>query len=561
MTIPEPLAVANALLGQGDIAEAETWARRALSLEPDSIAAINVIGVIADRGYDFITASQAFGRALACDPHNALILGNLAGLFARFGMVEPALRFARSILALAPTNATGLAAMAHALKGAGFIDEALAIYRKALAIAVNAGVHSNLLFVLSYHDCTTSAELFAEYRRWEDRHARRHYRSGRQHANIPDPGRRPVIGYLSADFREHPLGRILAALLQHHDRGVVQVNGYSALHGSDDMTERCRKGCEVWRRITGLSDAEAADRIRQDGVDILVIVGAHTAGNRLLVMAHQPAPIQVSLDDVSTSGLQVMDYWITDPALHPEDGSETSERFTERIFRLPCFFLQPGLDDSPVVAPSPAADARSITFGSFSNPAKLTNATIAMWADALRRVPGSRIALKYVDWYADRVVQGRVVAAFAAQGIERERVVFWSGDDERNGQLMRWNGVDIALDPFPFGGWTTTFEALWMGVPVVTLAGERFAARVGLAVLSRLGLNDLIARRKEEFGAIAAKLAADPARLTSLRRSLRDALRSSSLCDGRLQARYFEAAYLEMWRLWCRSQASRQSSR
>jgi predicted O-linked N-acetylglucosamine transferase (SPINDLY family) len=557
----DPFHEAEAFHRRGDIAGAETWTRRALAQAPQEPAILNLLGVLADGRFDLVAATTAYGRALARDPYNIMIFGNLAGTLSRYGLVEPAVRIGRRTLALAPADQTAHNNTAQALKAGGFIEESFVAYRRTISIAPSSTLHSNLLFSLSYDDRISSEMLFAEYRRWEDVYARPYYRPDRRHANVPDPDRRIVVGYVSQDFRDHPLGRILVELFENHDRERVQVNGYASIRFTDDLTERCRRSSGVWRQVTGLSDHDLAEQIRADGVDVLVIVGGHSAHNRLLVTAHRPAPIQVSLDDVSTSGLEAVDYWISDPLLHPADGKGWSERFTETISRVPCFFLQPPDELAPPVQPLPALRTGGVTFGSFSNPAKLTPTTIAAWAAAMRAVPNSRIGLKYVDWYSDASVQRRVLGMFAAEGIGAHRIVFGGGDHTRTEQLALWNDIDIALDPFPFGGWTSSFEALWMGVPVLTLLGERFAGRVGYAVMERLGLGEFVARTPAEFGTIAAAVTRDLDALAKLRFGLRERLRRSPLCDGKIQAGYFEAAYRDMWLRWCRSQAETQASR
>lgn len=545
----------------GDIAGAETWARRALADAPQEPAILNLMGVLADLRFDLVAATTAYGRALARDAYNTMIFGNLAGTLSRYGLVEPAIRIGRRTLAMIPADQTAHNNTAQALKAGGFVEESLLAYRRTIAIAPTSALHSNLLFTMSYDDRVTSEALFAEYRRWEDLYARPLYRADRRHANSVDPERRIVVGYVSQDFRDHPLGRILVELFENHDPRLIQVNAYASIRFSDDLTERCRSRSAVWHQVAGLSDEELAKQIRTDGVDILVVVGGHSAHNRLLVTAHRPAPIQVSLDDVSTSGLEVVDYWMSDPHLHPADGQGWSERFTETVARLPCFFLQPPDDLAPPVQPLPALKTGRVTFGSFSNPAKLTPTAISAWAAALRAVPASRIGLKYVDWYSDASVQRRVLGMFAAEGVSADRIVFGGGDHTRTEQLALWNDIDIALDPFPFGGWTSSFEALWMGVPVITLLGERFAGRVGYAVMDRLGLGEFVARTPAEFGSIAATLTRDLGRLAAMRLDLRERMRSSPLCDGKVQAGYFETAYRDMWRRWCRSQADAQASR
>lgn len=549
--VENPIALAESFLGQGDLASAWTWARRAIVLAPHEPAAHNLFGIIALTVSDSDSALVVFSRALAPDPFNAYVLGNVAIAHGRVGVVGPAIRIARHAIALSPSDAPTHNAIAWALQGAGYLAESLAIFRRSLAIRPDPVIHSNLLFAMSYGDDVSSDRLFAEYRRWERLHARPHYGSAPLHGNDRDPDRPLVVGYLSQDFLDHPLGRILAALFENHDPSVVRVCGYASIRRTDAVTERCRRASAAWRLASGLTDDDLAARIRADRVDILVVVGAHSAHNRLLVAARRPAPIAISLDDVSTSGMDAIDYWITDPLIHPVDGSGATERFSEQLLRLPCFFLHPSYDVAPAVAPPPAAASGRITFGSFGNPTKLTPTTIAAWAQALRAVPDSRLMLKYMTWYGDPVVQARVAGMLAAHGIDPARIEFVAGEAGRDQHLARWNEVDIALDSYPFGGWTSTFEAMWMGVPVISLIGERFAGRTGLSVLEHTGLQDLAVHRPEDFGRVAASLASDLPRLTAARRSLREKLRASPLCDGKTQARYFETAYREVWRRWC----------
>lgn len=547
----DALSAADTLFSRGEIAASAMWAQRALALAPDDARIHNQLGVLADATYDLFTAVSALGRALALEPLNTMVLGNLAGILARFGMVEPARRASHRTLALVPGDAAAHNNLAHVLKGAGYLTVGLAAYRRALAIRPQSAVHSNLLFSMSYDDTLTSEEIFAEYRRWDCRYARRYDdKKPAVLTNPAEPERRLVVGYLSPDYREHPLGRILSALFEHHDPTAVQVNAYASVRSSDGVTRACQSRAAIWRPIVGLSDDDVAEQIRKDGVDILVVFGGHAADNRLLVAARRPAPIQIVFNE-SPTGMAAIDHWITDPVLHPPGGAGTTERVRENLLRLPCLFLQPGIEDAPPVADPPLLKSGRLTFGSFSNPAKLSPTALTAWAFALRAVPGARLLLKYVDWYGDLLVQERIAEHFERHGVDAGRISFLAGDHDRNSQLELWHEVDIALDPFPFAGWTSTFEALWMGVPVITLVGERLAGRLGLAVLERVGLPDLAARRPEEFGTIAAMLAADRPRLTALRHDLRRRMQASPLCDGRVQARYFEAAYRDVWRQWC----------
>ena len=256
----------------------------------------------------------------------------------------------------------------------------------------------------------------------------------------------------------------------------------------------------------------------------------------------------VSYGDLGTSGLDTVDYWLTDAILHPPD---SAERFTEALVRLPVFEVHRRPEDAPAPAPPPSAAAGRVTFGSSNNPAKLSTATLDAWAALLRRVPDARLLLRYFEVFETPGVQAHYRALFAARGVAADRLVFAGGTPDRAHYLALLDGVDVALDPFPFNGCTTTFEALWMGVPVVTLAGGRFVGRVGAGILARVGLDELIARSAEDYVAAAAAIAADLPRRRALRDELRRRLAASPLCDPVSHARGVEAAYRAMWRRWC----------
>ena len=325
---------------------------------------------------------------------------------------------------------------------------------------------------------------------------------------------------------------------------------YASVRAADAMTDRFRATADGWRDVLGVSDVDVVRQMRADRLDVLVVLAGHTGHNRLAVAAHRPAPIQVSFHDLATSGLKAMDAWITDPVLHPVT---TGERFTERLVRLPCFYLHEPPADAPEPGPVPALAAGHVTFGSCNNTSKHTPEVFALWAEVLKAVPGSRLLLKYLNRYASARLRRRIEGTFAGHGIDPGRIEFLTGDVGRRDQLAGLRRVDIALDPFPFNGSTTTFEELWMGVPVVTLAGERFLGRVGASVLHQIGLDDLVANDVESYVARAAGLAADPDRLASLRAGLRERVAASPLCDVDAHARSFESALRGLWRDRCRS--------
>lgn len=507
------LAQCHARVSQS--ATAITGYRRVNALDLDSVDALINGGVLAESIQDRAGARRFFRRAISLAPSNSLANGDLAILELTLGRVRSAIRRLRRTVAIAPA-------------------------------AVD--MHSNLLMALGYLDDDRD-RYFAEHRRWAERHAAPSSAFSGPWRNDPDPERRLRVGYLSADFFDHPLGTNIAGLIQHHDRRVVEVTCYAEIGSADNMTRYIRDLADRFVEIQTLADADLADRIRADGIDILVVMAGHTARNRMTVAARKPAPVMVSYADFSTTGLDVMDYWLTDPIVHPEGSTE--ERFTETLMRIPMMVLHRPIDVAPPVSPLPATVLGQVTFGSFNNPAKIGDEVVDLWARILMQVPTARLVLKYRDVYTVEDVRARLAKRFSERGVDPSRLVFLGADPTRASHLGMVAGMDIALDPFPFNGCTTSFEALWMGIPVVTLAGRRFLGRMGTSFLTHLGLPELVASSPDDYVRIAAGLAADLPRLERLRQGLRERILASPLCDGPAYARSIEVAFRQAWRRWC----------
>lgn len=363
-----------------------------------------------------------------------------------------------------------------------------------------------------------------------------------------EPGRRLRIGYVSSDFRLHVVGLNLLPLVENHDRDIFDLYFYSDAGEDDQITQRFKAVAAAWRPLSGLDDASVARAILADSIDIAVFLAGTFDANRPYLAAYRVAPIQVSYHDCATSGLDEMDYFLTDRLLTPET---TSERFTEEIYRLPVFYQYLRLDAPKRAAPPPVSKAGHITFASFNKPEKINDAVIALWARVLAAVPKSRLMMKYFDFYRGPEAQARIVARFAEHGIGRDRLEFRTGHDARGNHLALYDRVDIALDTFPFTGATTTFEALNAGVPVVTLWGERYVARYAGAITCHAGFAEFACADADAYVETACALANDPARLAELRRILPERIAASPLCDGPTYARNIEAAYREMWARFC----------
>jgi protein O-GlcNAc transferase len=561
------LALGLARQALGD-ARAGRALRAALMLEPASTLALRQLGfgqrALAIDLADFdglvdlasrsiaagrrVAAGRAARRAVALAPERLEGHGNLGILMQEQGDLDPAARIYRRGLALAPIHAGLWNNLANALTD---IHAIVAAYRRAVELApTDLASHSNLLFALNYLPDLDCDALFAEYQAWEARHAAPHYEKAKAHANSRDPDRPLRIGYLSADFRSNPIAHNVIGLLETRDRSSFHSVCYGEVAREDEVTRRYRATADAYRSTIGLSDDQVAELIRADGIDILFVMAGHTAHNRLLVCARKPAPVQIAYGDLSTTGLATMDWWLTDPIIHPED---TRERFTEKLLRIPLLVLHEPPPEAPAVGPLPARAAGFITFGSCNNAAKLNDRVFALWAQVLAAVPGSRLLLKYVNWFGNESARARIRSAFARRGVDPDRIVFDGERLPRARHLEILNRIDIALDPFPFNGCTTTFEALWMGVPVVTLAGERWLGRMGVGTLAPLGLEHLAAADEGRYVALATALANDLDGLAALRAGLRGRVAASPLVDATAYARSVERAFRSTWRDWCRA--------
>jgi predicted O-linked N-acetylglucosamine transferase (SPINDLY family) len=463
------------------------------------------------------------------------------------GELDEAAQCLRRAIQLHPRerSATTHNTLANTLRLQGKLAEALEHYAISLSIEPDAAdVRSNYLYV---HNCLAEQNLsaiFQAHREFGARCDRPMPPAARVGGGTPG---RLRVGYVSPDFRQHSVAHFIEPVLAAHDRERFEVFCYANNTVSDDTTRRLKALVPQWRLIHGRDDAEVAQLIRADGIDILVDLAGHTAKNRLPLFGLKPAPVQVTwLGYPNTTGMTTMDFRITDRFADPP--GESDSLHTERLYRMPeCFlcFLPPA--PSPDVGPLPALHRGFVTFASFNNFAKITPQVIAAWARLLQRVPGSRLAMKNISMDAAHVRE-HLRTALARAGIEAARLELLSPSATPMEHLERYNAVDIGLDPFPYNGTTTTCDALWMGVPVVALEGRSHVGRVGVSLLNNAGLAQLVARDGDDYVEIAARLAGDLPRLASLRGALRERLRASPLMDAPRFTRHLEAAYADMWR-------------
>jgi predicted O-linked N-acetylglucosamine transferase (SPINDLY family) len=565
-------------LSARDPREAAAVFRRALALGPGDVEANWGLGVLAHQAGGLAEAAECYLRVLRAAPDAAEIHINLAYLRAQQGRTSEAIEGLQRALRLQPdafevwgrlgdllqgearlteaadafrNAARGPAAAADAHNGLGNVlanlgdlEGAVAAYRRSVALNPDLlDARSNLIMTLHSQTAVTAQEILTEARAYA---ARVEPRPAPAFANPRDPDRPLRVGYVSADFRVHPVGFFLERVLAAHDRASVEAILYSDTSHPDGQTARLRAHA-AWRPILGQSAEEAARTIRADGIDVLVDLAGHTGSNRLPVFAARAAPVQASwLGYFGTTGLSAMDYVVADDVVVPP-GEEPL--FSEAVERLPGPYLCWTPPSEAVSAAGfPALAGAPVTFGCFNNRAKITPETIAAWAAILEQTPGSRLFLK--SWsFADAGCRESLIRAFAGHGVDADRLLF-EGLSPRAEALAAYNRVDIALDPFPFGGCTTTADTLWMGVPLVALAGGRWSGRMSRSILAAVGLDDWVAPDVADYVARAVAMAGDLAALSALRADLRERLEASTFCDGPGFTRELEAAYRRMWRRW-----------
>jgi protein O-GlcNAc transferase len=539
------------LMHIGHLTDAEVQLQEAIKLDPKLVAPRVHLSVVLERmPHRTEEAIEAALSAVEVDPKDTEALNWLGMLLIRNGRHSKAMESFQQSLEALPDNIGALTGYGILLAGCGQIEQAWQKFERAMEVAPNDPYSiMSAVFYSNAHPGLDKDQIFVFHQRWAAIHQK----------NAPAPFTtwdndrrtdRPLrVGYLSPDLRAHSVAYFFEPLLTAHDRSRVQAFVFDNTLAADTVTMRLNDLADGWFRIVGAGDDRVLEIIRQQRIDILVDLAGHTAEHRLSVFARKPAPLQISyLGYPNTTGLAEMDYRFTDDLADPP-GADTY--YTEQLIRLPqgflCFqYARNNVD----VGPLPAVQTGTITFASFNAVHKINQHVIALWARVLEATPDSRLLLKAAG-YADSQTREFMIESFAKHRIDRDRIVFAARTPSYDDHIALYNTCDIALDTFPYNGTTTTCEAMWMGVPVVTLAGDRHSARVGLSILSRLDMLDFIAHSPEEFVAIATKLAADRNRLVHLRSTLRTRMSQSQLMNSKAHANAIENAYHQIWQEWC----------
>jgi len=575
--------------------DAEQVYRSALTRMPNDPILHCELGSVLRSQNKFDDAIELYEKAIEVAPRVASSLRNAADFFRSIKKNERAIELYKRFIEVAHNpDAGAFNNLAIALRDTDRFDEAEEMYLRAAELDADAsyaynnlailamemakgtqsieyyeqalaarpsyrGARSNMLFYMNYLSSYTPHELYEKHLEWPKYHVDPEIPGAIYHPNDPDPDRKLRIGYVSADFCGHAVSYFIESPLKNYDRNAFEVYCYAHVPTPDQITERLKSYVDQFRYVQSLKEDELIDLIRGDKIDILVDLSGHTAGCKLEIFQARPAPVQATwIGYPNTTGLSTIDYRIVDNITDPVGDADTFH--AETLYRLPNSFTcyTPTAHESVSPYP-PATENGYVTFGSFNNASKISERSVELWSEVLKRVDGSKLLLKSAS-LADKGTQDRVRGRFEERGIAADRILL-HGRMPSKEHMNFYNRVDIALDPTPYNGTTTTCEAMWMGVPVLSLLGDRHAARVTGSLMTSVGLGDLVAETEEDFYRIASDLAGDLDRLGQIRETLRDQMTRSPLCDGPAHTRDLEAGFRDMWRKWCEGASEREQQR
>jgi len=530
----------NACKELGQFEPAVAAYRRAVELRPDSAEFQANLGNGLREQDRFDEAMAAYRRALALQPRRAETHHEMGNALARQGQLDAAALAYRTALELKPDYGVAQCNLGNVLRDQGMLDEAIAAYRRAAeSQSTQLFAQSNLIYTLHYHADGNEEEIRREQRLWNERFGGEG-RPAVPYRNEPDPDRRLRIGYVSPEFRDHVTGRNLWPLFQEHDRAAFEIFCYSGVVRPDGTTRQFRERADHWRSTEGVNDEMLTEWVQRDGVDILVDLTQHMDGNRLTLFGRRPAPVQLSFAGYPAStGVEAIPYRISDRFLEPQSTDA-------QLCLIESYWCYDPCGAKTSVNELPAQRNGWVTFGCLNHFCKVNEATLRRWAKVLRKVPDSKLMLLSPEGS----LRQRTWQILESAGVEARRVEFVPRC-ARGTYLELYQRMDVALDTFPYNGHTTSLDALWMGVPVVSLAGKSAVSRAGLSQLANLGFVEWVASAEDEFVEIATALAQDLSRLADLRPTLRARMEASVLMDAPRFAGQIESAYRTLWRRWC----------
>lgn len=529
----------NLLKSLGQIFKAEASYRRALEINPSSTA-YNNLGMVLHAQNRNLEAEATYRVAIALRGDFPEAISNLAVMLMATGRLDEAERLYTHALASNPKHVALLTNLGCLYKEQGKISESVDAFRRALEIDPSFSMAaSNLLFTLNHDNIISPTEMMLEARRFGEVCTK----NASPYGEWRPRGDKIRVGFVSGDLHSHPVGYWLENVLSELDRASFELFAYATQSSADEVTLRLKKHMDKWTVVQGISDTACAKLIHNDGIDILIDLSGHTGNNRLPVFAYKPAPIQATwLGYFATTGLAEIDYWICDPHVMTEDDRLLC---TEEPWALPdvyCCLTPPSI--APEVVSLPALSNGHITFGCFNNLSKVNNAVVSAWAQVLIKTPGAKLFLK-TKQLDDEATREYLQAAFKLYGVDPSRLIL-EGASPRHELLSAYGRVDIALDPFPYPGGTTSAESIWMGVPVVTKDGDTFLSRVGKTIVTNAGLGDWVAENVDDYIKKAVSFASDIPSLAAQRMNMRTTVIHTPLYDAKKFAIHFGAMLKQM---------------
>lgn len=540
----------NVLLHTGKSRLALESLRKAVELDPASPEAHLGLSTLLGESHRLAETLAFFEHEIAVKGESAQRLASLALAQQSKGDWLTAETTCNKILEMQPGNISALVTLGGCYSVRADHQGAIGLYERALAENPRMpGILSSIAFNATYLPDIAASDLFAYHQLWATHFEADNKKQPYCRELSKDPHRPLRIGYVSGDFGTHPVGFLLRDVIRHHDRQQYAIYCYSMMRNSDNITAAIRENADAWIDALLMSDEELADQINEDRIDILVDLSGHTAYNRLPVFVLKPAPVQATwIGYFHSTGLESIDYFITDPFTTPP---ECGQLFSETPVCLPhSRFCYSPPEYAPEVAEPPVLVRGRVTFGSFNRIEKLVDPVIAAWVKILNAVPNSRLLLKS-GALENKGVSDRLRQRFSVYGLDSGRLEL-QGPSSHPEMLEQYGEIDIALDPFPFNGGMTTLEALWMGVPVVTVEGTTVVSRQTVSALSNIGLaGDLVFNDIDSYIKGAVALANNPSRLAELRSRIRPLMAASPLRQAEQFTRDLEHLYRRMWQAWC----------